>query len=462
MGINFASFLRACGARGLAVALAGLLLPGVTWAFAPDPQSVYASGRTTISPTVTNPNWTAGGSAASGFKFSRNFEMAAPAGKKVYTNAYVTVPAAGVNGARRFLAKALKALPLVGTGIAAWELWEWYRCKPGGTDGECDMGEPPTMQTVPCWRSPYHGTQCFATPYAAAEAAQKYQTGCGTNPNVVCGPVVQNAPAITNATQSYYWAWCSYQPPSQTSCTPPGGGNGIVLNNSPTQQQACENAQPPGPDGKCATGDYEPATLDYMENLQANYPPATAEHLAALNSALDYIPYDIDGNPFHPRTEGTPNVEGNTTTTTGPNGTTTTTETYAPDEDTAGVVDWTKTTTKTNPDNTTETTTETKPEESDPCKGLEGTLGCMQAGDAPTVAELTNTETPVAITPMGGWGSDNASCPAFESATFLGQTITFDHSIICNFASGMRPVIIGVAWLLAALIVLGIRTSGDG
>lgn len=463
MGIDLASVLRACRARHLALAAAGLLLSGLAQAFAPDPISQYGSGRSTITPTVTNPNWTAY-TSGNDYKLTRPFEMAAPAGKKVPVTAYVVVPKAGTNGARRFMAKALKAVPLVGTGIAIWEMWDLYRCRPSAAAaGDCDEGTPPTPQMTDCWRTQSQST-CYASAAASAQAAATTQFGPNSStPGQYSWNVYQYAGPYNNGTQ---W-WYGLQFRQNTTPAGPWNTNDYwqLITNSPTQQMACQNAgDVVGPDGKCPTGVYEPQTLDYMENLVQTYPQPSAEELAALNSALDYIPYDIDGNPFHPRVEGSPTVTGNTTTTTGPNGTTTTTETYTPDESNPGYVDWTKSTTKTNPDNTTETTTETDPDQdkADPCKGREGTFGCTQVGEIPAGPDVSSEEKSVTIVAQTGWGADNASCPAFASTTFMGQQIQFDHSIICNFASGIRPAIIGVAWLIAALIVVGVRTSGEG
>ena len=59
----------------------------------------------------------------------------------------------------------------------------------------------------------------------------------------------------------------------------------------------------------------------------------------------------------------------------------------------------------------------------------------------------------ISISPDSGWGGGGGSCPAprhFSKGDFSFQ-------MYCDFASGIRPVIIAVAWLIAAGILIGFK-----
>ena len=60
----------------------------------------------------------------------------------------------------------------------------------------------------------------------------------------------------------------------------------------------------------------------------------------------------------------------------------------------------------------------------------------------------------VSISPMAGFGADNASCPAPKSFTVQGRSFNMPFTLICDYASGLRPLIIAFAWLGAALMLI--------
>lgn len=89
----------------------------------------------------------------------------------------------------------------------------------------------------------------------------------------------------------------------------------------------------------------------------------------------------------------------------------------------------------------------------DPCKSHPDRVGCVVLGTAPAPELLQTLTVPVApdYSPVGGAGS----CPA--SVTVSG--ITWSYQPFCDFASAIRPLIIGFAWLSFAFIVAGtVRT----
>lgn len=91
----------------------------------------------------------------------------------------------------------------------------------------------------------------------------------------------------------------------------------------------------------------------------------------------------------------------------------------------------------------------------DHCAANPSTVGCTQLG-TPSAAEPLNTlEVPVSVdtTSVGGAGS----CPADVTTSIYG--ITWSYQPVCDFASAIRPLIIGFAWLSFAYIVVGaVRT----
>lgn len=87
-------------------------------------------------------------------------------------------------------------------------------------------------------------------------------------------------------------------------------------------------------------------------------------------------------------------------------------------------------------------------------------LACAKL-DTPDAPDLPESEKPSpAITPDSGWGGDNASCPAPRLLTVQGQQIAIPYDIFCQYMSGLRPIIIAMAWLSAGFILIGAR-GGD-
>lgn len=162
----------------------------------------------------------------------------------------------------------------------------------------------------------------------------------------------------------------------------------------------------------------------------------------------------------------------NTTNATNPDGSTTeTTTTTNPDGTT------TSTSTTTNPDGTTTTVvTSNATSDSEKLDGIakEDTqkeilkelqkTHCEKNPDSaeckdPSLVDIIETDllteersvsiTPVSVGPTG-------SCPSDTSYTLRnGQQIVFSWSAPCQFATGIRPVVLSIAWLSAALILIG-------
>lgn len=97
-------------------------------------------------------------------------------------------------------------------------------------------------------------------------------------------------------------------------------------------------------------------------------------------------------------------------------------------------------------------------EQLDFCAKNPDVLACQKL-DEPAGQELPASEKQISISPDGGWGADNASCPAPKQITVQGRSIPIPFDLFCTWASGMRPIIIAMAWLSAAFILLGARSE---
>lgn len=83
-------------------------------------------------------------------------------------------------------------------------------------------------------------------------------------------------------------------------------------------------------------------------------------------------------------------------------------------------------------------------------------LACQKPNfDTPDIDQIQTTDASITITPDSGWGAENASCP--PARHLPGANVDFEFTTICNFMSGIRPVMIAVAWLMAAMILIGFK-----
>lgn len=83
-------------------------------------------------------------------------------------------------------------------------------------------------------------------------------------------------------------------------------------------------------------------------------------------------------------------------------------------------------------------------------------LGCKKI-DVPDVPEMKAESKDISITPDSGWGESGGHCPAPRKLSK--SEISFQP--YCDFASGVRPVVIAVAWLTAAGMLLGLGKGGE-
>lgn len=90
------------------------------------------------------------------------------------------------------------------------------------------------------------------------------------------------------------------------------------------------------------------------------------------------------------------------------------------------------------------------------CLAGDQTAGCSKLGSAPGVTPVANVNKPMTITKDTGWGPENGSCPAPRAMNFSFATINMPFDLLCQFASGIRPLVLGLAYLGAAFTFFGI------
>lgn len=99
--------------------------------------------------------------------------------------------------------------------------------------------------------------------------------------------------------------------------------------------------------------------------------------------------------------------------------------------------------------------------DTDLCKLNPEASGCKPLDEVPDV-EIPTRENPFSLNPVSGFGADNASCPAsVHLFTKGGQSVDWSWSQFCTFSQGIRPFVIGFAWLAAIAMVVSVgRRAG--
>lgn len=94
------------------------------------------------------------------------------------------------------------------------------------------------------------------------------------------------------------------------------------------------------------------------------------------------------------------------------------------------------------------------PDQFDLCKEHPDILACQTMGDAQP-DDLPHKEVPITFTPAGGFGPSDAACPASRQISVLGQTVEWSYEPICSFLHGVRPIVIGLGFLIGAYLFMG-------
>lgn len=87
------------------------------------------------------------------------------------------------------------------------------------------------------------------------------------------------------------------------------------------------------------------------------------------------------------------------------------------------------------------------------CEKNPNSVGCMQAGDTSGTETVPTQNVSTALTPSS-WGSAS-SCPAPKTITIHGVQQVFSWQPECDFAVGIKPIVLSLAWVAAAFAVVG-------
>lgn len=95
-----------------------------------------------------------------------------------------------------------------------------------------------------------------------------------------------------------------------------------------------------------------------------------------------------------------------------------------------------------------------KPQDPDFCAKHPTVAGCQELGSLDP-QDLPTKDVPLSITPAGGFGPSDGTCPQGVSFSLSGQTFELGYDSVCSFARGVRPIVLGFAWLAAGLLFFG-------
>lgn len=110
---------------------------------------------------------------------------------------------------------------------------------------------------------------------------------------------------------------------------------------------------------------------------------------------------------------------------------------------------------------TTEPGTQPKPEDQQSlCEKHPDIVACQKLGELQPETLQTKTVT-LTIEKSDGFGPSTGTCPAPKTATIMGKQVAFQWDLLCDFANGIRPLLIGFAYLSAALAFMGLTRRGD-
>ena len=108
------------------------------------------------------------------------------------------------------------------------------------------------------------------------------------------------------------------------------------------------------------------------------------------------------------------------------------------------------------PDGTKET-----PVTPDLCEKNPQILACQVfTPDTVNPSTIDNQNVNISITADSGWGPSSGTCPAPRVVSVQGRSLSFSFTMLCDFATGIKPLFVGLAWISAVLLMLGIGKKG--
>lgn len=433
------------------------VLPGGGWQFTngttfgdPPPQRAWVNGNYGSVPKV----WAVD-------TYGKLPGAAGPTGVQASTRAGLGAVARGVARCAVLLNPA--CLAVAGIGGALYEGYRIY-----ADDGETyrDPGQDQVTQTIPRWNwalSPGSGTN-FSSQSAAAQAAIDFGNSSGLGDGQFTQRTYTGYTFLSStrcrATHSTFNTGTGQTTVGTTDFDCYAAGT-MTTTACPVYIDFYGNSQlgNVGPDGKCPTSrPHAFFTPDQIASEVDGAPAPFAPHGADAAEAATGAGQSIDAEGIE--TSGPASAEGSSTTTTtsGPTGTTTTTTTntynYFYDGDT---ITYNTTSVRTTVGPGGDTTTETEVGEGEigsECEKSPNTLGCARL-DTPAQEPIAQRDIPITITPDSGWGDGGGSCPETRYVETQGQSIPIPFDLVCTYMSGIRPIVIAMAWLAAGFIVFG-------
>ena len=98
-----------------------------------------------------------------------------------------------------------------------------------------------------------------------------------------------------------------------------------------------------------------------------------------------------------------------------------------------------------------------KPEEQQSlCEKHPDIVACAKLGEPGQATPVPNETKTLTIAPENGFGPSGGSCPPPRTVEVAGLTLSMPFDLLCDFATGLKPVIVGLAWLTAAFTFMGI------
>ena len=98
-----------------------------------------------------------------------------------------------------------------------------------------------------------------------------------------------------------------------------------------------------------------------------------------------------------------------------------------------------------------------KPEEQQSlCEKHPDIVACAKLGEPGQATPVPNESKTLTIAPENGFGQSGGSCPPPRTVQVAGLTLSMPFDLLCDFATGLKPVIVGLAWLTAAFTFMGI------
>jgi len=414
-----------------------------------------------------------------------------------------TVPWASVSRA------VAKSLPLISTALAIKEIADAIRCREAGGGGaECDAGTAETTTTGDQWRkssgSPDYTNGPWRTSGAAAcadwqavLAAQPSGNMCGVANSSVTVLSAPSSPgngscvlrivvtSVVSSGSPNYIQSCNTSAGTYDASKPVEGGTGTSTKCPDVVVNGVTLTPVKGPDGKCATNVYAPASEDAVAAKGEAYGDKTKapQIVGDLNAAGKPIDH-----PF-PTVDPVPDsVVGPRETTSNPDGSTTIKDTSWDLSPTPTGYEWVpRTTTKDYPPGATipppgavtdgTTTTGGAPKDEIITCGLPNTPPCkIDETGTPTTATIPKAEVDAAkdsglskITDLGSiqapaWSwtfSLPTGCTAVTVGPFLSQSVVVD---LCQYQSLIHDLaaLIWVAFTLWACVGMAGRAFSAG